>query len=286
MPFILAHMNDYTRIEHVIRYATENYREQPNLNTLAEVAGLSASRFHRLFQSWAGVTPKQFLKFLTAEDARNRLQASASVLDSSLDVGLSGPGRLHDLFVTLEGATPGEVKRGGQDVTITWGTAESPFGPCTLGWTHRGICHLAFQQDTATDTIPIELLQKWPKAEFRRHNKQAEQWCRRIFTGESTPDQPLRLWVRATEFQLRVWQALLRIPEGRVCSYGRIAEHIGSPHASRAVGTACGSNPVGYLIPCHRVIRETGVVEGYRWGSTRKKIMLAREAAKEVRAGS
>ncbi len=272
-------MNEYARIERVIHHLTEHYREQPNLEALAAVAGLSVSRFHRLFQEWAGVSPKQFLKFLTAEDARKRLQASESVLDTSLDVGLSGPGRLHDLFVTLEGATPGEIKRGGQGITIFWGHAQSPFGLCSIGWTDRGICHLAFHDERTDDFVPADLQRRWSHADFLREDAVALQWCERIFSTTATPEHPLRLWVNGTAFQLRVWQALLRIPSGRVCSYQQIAHHIESPRAARAVGTACGSNPVGYLIPCHRVIRETGVVDGYRWGNIRKKVLLATEAA-------
>ncbi|MEO0509188.1 MAG: methylated-DNA--[protein]-cysteine S-methyltransferase [Verrucomicrobiota bacterium] len=272
-------MTDYERIERVICHATEHYREQPNLEELADVSGLSVSRFHRLFNSWAGVTPKQFLKFLTAEDARIRLRTSASVLDTALDVGLSGPGRLHDLFVTVDGATPGELKSGGANLRIEWGFADTSFGQCSLGWTQRGVCHLAFWNTGVVDSTPPNLLKDWPHAEIRRSDDQAATLCKRIFVEPGMPNEPLQLWVRGTAFQLKVWQALLRIPEGRLCSYGQIAKAIGHPRASRAVGTACGSNPVGYLIPCHRVIRETGIVDGYRWGSPRKKAILAKEAA-------
>ncbi|MEM6884162.1 MAG: methylated-DNA--[protein]-cysteine S-methyltransferase [Verrucomicrobiota bacterium] len=272
-------MTDYERVERVIRYATEHYREQLSLTELAGISELSISRFHRLFHSWAGVTPKQFLKFLTAADARIRLRKSASVLDTSLDVGLSGPGRLHDLLITLDGATPGELKRGGAGLKIEWGYAETFFGLCSLAWSQRGICHFAFSDTGTMDSTPPELLSDWPHAEFRRNDAKTSAWCKRIFVEPSMPKQPLRLWVRATKFQLKVWQALLRIPEGRVCSYGQVARAIGNPRASRAVGAACGANPVGYLIPCHRVIRETGVVEGYRWGAPRKQAILAKEAA-------
>ncbi|MEM6915913.1 MAG: methylated-DNA--[protein]-cysteine S-methyltransferase [Verrucomicrobiota bacterium] len=273
-------MTDYERIEKIIRYVTEQYQEQPTLEELASLSGWSVSRFHRIFREWAGVTPKQFLKYLTAEEARLRLLASASVLDASIEVGLSGPGRLHDLFVTLESATPGEIKSKGAGMVIEWGVAESPFGPCSLGWTQRGLCHLAFRGEEAIDSIPTELLHDWENARFVRVNEEAMQRSRCIFSEDGESVQPLRLCVRATEFQLKVWKALLRIPEGRVCSYSQVAAAVGNPRASRAVGAACGANRVGYLIPCHRVIRETGIVDGYRWGTLRKKAMLAREAAK------
>lgn len=273
-------MTDYERIEKIIRYVTGNYQDQPTLEKLASLSGLSASHFHRIFHEWAGVTPKQFLKYLTAEDARIRLRDSASVLDASIDAGLSGPGRLHDLFVTLESATPGEIKSKGAGMAIKWGIAGSPFGPCSLGWTQRGLCHLAFREVDAIDSVPAELLQDWGEARFVRADEEARRLSRLIFVEGGGVDQPLRLRVRATEFQLKVWKALLRIPEGRVCSYSQVASAIGNPRAARAVGAACGANRVGYLIPCHRVIRETGIIDGYRWGNPRKNAMLAREAAK------
>jgi len=272
-------MTDYERIEKIIRHVTENYLDQPTLEELASLSGLSISCFHRLFHEWAGVTPKQFLKFLTAEDAKIRLQNSSNVLDTAIDVGLSGPGRLHDLFVTLESATPGEVKSQGAGVTIKWGIAESPFGTCSLGWTDRGLCHLAFREEDTMDSIHPELLSDWSKAQFVRADEEATHFSRMIFAQDGDPNEPLRLRVKATEFQLKVWKALLRIPEGCVCSYAQVASAIGNPRASRAVGTACAASKVGYLIPCHRVIRETGVVEGYRWGNPRKNAILAREAA-------
>lgn len=271
-------MDDFTRIAGVIRHLDQHRGEQPSLRELAAVAGLGVSHFHRLFRRWAGVTPKDFLQCLTVEDAKRRLEDSASVLDAALDAGLSGPGRLHDLFVALEAASPGEYKSGGRGMTVEWGVVPSPFGPCSLGWTNRGICHLAFH-DGKDAAMPAGLRRAWPHADFRRNDRGAKAWACAIFRRDAKAREPMRVFVRGTPFQMRVWRALLCIPEGAVASYGRIARSIKSAGATRAVGTACGANPVAWLIPCHRVIRETGIVEGYRWGTVRKKAMLARESA-------
>ena len=266
-------MNDFERIARVIRHLEAHRELQPSLHELAEVAGLSESHFHRLFQRWAGVTPKDFLQCLTVEFAKRRLRESATVLDTALEAGLSGPGRLHDLTVTLEAASPGEIKTKGAGLLIEWGTTQSPFGICSIGWTERGVCHLAF----GDDACPSGVLKEWSLAEFRRNDRDAQAWGGIIFNSDAKGTQ-LKAYVRGTSFQLRVWRALLQIPPGCVATYGRIARAIGEPNAVRAVGTACGSNPVAYLIPCHRVIRETGIVQGYRWGSERKQVMLAWES--------
>lgn len=248
---------------------------------MAKVAGLSVSHFHRLFQRWAGVTPKDFLQCLTAEFAKQRLRESASVLDAALEAGLSGPGRLHDLMVTLEAASPGEIKSRGAGLWIEWGVVESPFGVCSIGWTERGICHLGFGE-TARATVMVK---EWGSAEFRRNDRVARARAAAIFDHPRIPAGKLKAFVRGTAFQLKVWRALLRIPPGCVATYGRIARAIGEPNAIRAVGTACGSNPVAYLIPCHRVIRETGIVQGYAWGSDRKQAMLAWEGRNATERG-
>ena len=273
-------MNDFARIAAVIRHLDANHVGQPALGELAAASGLSESHFHRLFLRWAGVTPKDFLQCLTVEHAKHRLRESASVLDAALDAGLSGPGRLHDLLVTIEAASPGEFKSGGQGMKIEWGLAESPFGICSLGWNARGICHLAFHETDESFDEPAELRQNWPNAELHRHDRAANRHAKIIFHHDTTSTAPLKTFVRATPFQLKVWRALLRVPEGCVASYRSIAGLIGEPKAARAVGTACGSNSIAYLIPCHRVIRETGVVQGYRWGMDRKRALLAREFSK------
>lgn len=269
-------MDDYTRIARVIEYIEEHREEQPSLGELAGVVGLSESYFHRLFRRWAGVTPKDFLQCLTVEDARKRLHESATVLDAAVDSGMSGPGRLHDLFVTIEAATPGEIRSGGEGVEIRWGDAETPFGWASIGVSPRGICHLAFEAEKPSRDVPAALLNRWPKSTLERDPAVARKWGDLIFSP--TPrDTGLSAWVAGTDFQLQVWRALLRIPEGNVATYRQVAEAIGRRGAARTVGTACGSNPIAYLIPCHRVIRETGIVTGYRWGSERKKAILARE---------
>ena len=277
-------MNDFARVARVIRHLDAHHSEQPALGDLAAASGLSASHFHRLFHRWAGVTPKDFVQCLTVEHAKRQLRDSASVLDAALDAGLSGPGRLHDLLVTIEAASPGEYKSGGQGMGIEWGLAESPFGPCSIGWNARGICHLAFHETGEAFAEPPGLRESWPNARTRRDDRDARHRAKAIFNSAPHPAAPLKAYVRATPFQLKVWRALLRIPEGCVASYRSMAGLIGNPDAARAVGTACGANPVAWLIPCHRVIRETGVVRGYRWGDTRKRALLARESAQAAHA--
>jgi len=270
-------VNDFDRIAHIIAYLDQHHSAQPSLNDLAAISGLSASHFHRMFHRWAGVTPKDFLQCLTVEHAKRRLRESASVLDAALDAGLSGPGRLHDLCVTLEAASPGELKAGGTGMSFQWGLTESPFGWCTIAWNHRGICHLAFQEHNQTSSPPQGLRKLWPHAELRRNDPETKRMAKWIFNLSKQSGPALKAFVRGTSFQLKVWRALLQIPQGCVASYGWIARMIHQPSATRAVGTACGSNPIAYLIPCHRVIRETGVVQGYRWGNERKQALLAHE---------
>lgn len=269
----IARMTDYDRIATVIRYIDAHREEQPDLATLAAVVGLSPSRFHRLFGQWAGITPKAFLQCLTLEYARAALRRGESVLNASFEAGLSGPSRLHDLAVTLEAASPGEIKSGGAGWAITAGSADTPFGRCLIAKGPRGICHLSFADEW--DRLSFD----WPKATLVRDDAAAKRWVASIFlrTADS-PIPPLKLFLRGTEFQVRVWRALLRIPAGTFTSYRTLAASLGKPNASRAVGTAVGQNAIGYLIPCHRVIRETGMLGGYRWGLERKRAMHAWEA--------
>jgi len=269
-----SRMSDYEKIAAIIRHLDTAHVSQPSVSEMAEMAGLSLFHFHRLFKRWAGISPKDFLQCLTLEHAKSCLLDSRSILDAALDAGLSGPGRLHDLFVTIEAASPGEVKSGGEGMQVEWGMAESPFGLCSLGWNNRGICHLAFH-DQAPD-FPDGLQVEWPKAAFRRKDEAAGKRASKIFVKKTADRIPA--FVSGSAFQLKVWRALLRIPRGNVATYSSIASAIGNPGALRAVGTACGANPVAWLIPCHRVIRATGIVGGYRWGRERKRSMLAVES--------
>jgi AraC family transcriptional regulator of adaptative response/methylated-DNA-[protein]-cysteine methyltransferase len=253
--------------------------QQPDLETLAAQAELSVFHLHRLFTQWAAITPKHFLQCLTVSHAKRLLHEGKSVLDAALDTGLSGPGRLHDLCVGLESASPGEIKSCGQGWTLAAGYAETPFGRALIAESPRGVCHLSFA-DGSGDGVEWEALRKhWPAAAVQRDDAAAARLASVIFNppaGErSSP--PLKAFVRGTAFQVRVWRALLQIPGGQLTSYGRLAEAIGQPTASRAVGSAVGRNPVSYLIPCHRVIRETGAFGEYRWDPVRKKAMIAWE---------
>lgn len=269
-------MNDYDRVAEIINYLDQHHLSQPSVGELASVAGLSESHLHRLFQRWAGTTPKAFLKCLTLEHSKSLLDQSVSVLDAAIDSGLSGPGRLHDLFVTMHSISPGEYKQLGAGLEVSVGTAESPFGICRIAWTERGIGHLEFIDDRAAH---LSLPHCWSRSSIRQADAEAEILAAKIFKGDDLKREPLNILVRGTAFQLKVWKALLKIPEGQLSSYGNLAEKIGSSGASRAVGTACGANPIAYLIPCHRVIQQTGVVKGYRWGGARKKALLAYESS-------
>jgi AraC family transcriptional regulator of adaptative response/methylated-DNA-[protein]-cysteine methyltransferase len=277
-------VNDYDRVSRVIGYLDRNHDTQPPLAKIADSVGLSMFHFHRLFRRWAGVTPKDFLQCLTAEHAKQRLRESASVLDAALAAGLSGPGRLHDLLVHLESATPGDIKNGGAGLEIRWGITQSPFGACAIGWNPRGICHLAFPDTDADDRLAGGIEAAWPGARLVRDNRGARAWSETVFPEARARSRQLRAFVRGTAFQVKVWRALLRIPPGSVSTYGRLAAAVGSPNSARAVGAACGRNPIAFLIPCHRVIRETGIVQGYRWGATRKRAILGWEAGRQVSA--
>jgi AraC family transcriptional regulator of adaptative response/methylated-DNA-[protein]-cysteine methyltransferase len=239
---------------------------------------LSEAHFQRLFRRWAGVSPKRFLQYVTAEHVRERLRESRSVLDAALDVGLSGPGRLHDLTLSVDAMTPGEVGRGGADLVIRHGRHESPFGEMFVALTARGVSAMSFAADALA-----ELRQRWPNAQFAEDLPAAQAVVDAVF--QNRPLDRL-LHVQGTNFQIRVWEALLQIPQGAVVSYGELAKSLGSPGAARAVGSAVAANPTAYLIPCHRVIRESGVIGDYRWGSDRKRAMLGWEAARSTEAAA
>lgn len=271
--------SDAARVEQAICYLDRHYRDQPTLDDVARAVGLSPYHFQRLFKRWAGVSPKRFLQFLTIDRAKVALSAGRSVLEASWESGLSGPGRLHDLFVTLEAVTPGEFKGRGRGLTIHHGSADSPFGTALIARTDRGICGLAFTGPSNADSALADLRRRWRGARFVADAVAAREMAETIF-GDRRPSPSLTLQVRGTNFQIKVWEALLRIPAGALVSYGDLARVVGHPRAHRAVGTAVGQNPVAYLIPCHRVIKSTGAFGSYRWGASRKRAIVGWEAAR------
>lgn len=273
---------DYARIERAIRFVEANRRGQPELTRIAASVHLSEYHFQRLFQRWAGISPKRFLQFLTKEDAKRRLRESASVLEAALESGLSGAGRLHELLVECEAVTPGEVRRGGEGLDIRYGFHPSPFGECVLAATSRGICALRFVGPAGRAAELVALAREWPKARWIRDPKRTGELAGRAFAGQphGRAQNPLPLHLRGTNFQVKVWEALLCLPEGSVTSYSALARSIGHPGAARAVGSAAGRNPIALLIPCHRVLRSVGDITGYRWGGPRKQAILGWEAAR------
>lgn len=274
---------DFARIAAAIRFIGKNFREQPRLATIARAARLSEFHFNRLFRRWAGVTPKQYLAFVTATAARSELRGSASVLEAAYAVGLSGPGRLHDLLVTLEAATPGELKARGRGLTITYGFSSTPFGEALLGVTPRGLSHFAFVEAGRERAALAGMVERWPYAECLQDDSSARALARRIFLPDVTADAPrnperLKLAVRGTNFQLKVWRALLELGSAGPTTYQALARAAGVDDAVRAVGNAVGANPIAWLIPCHNVLRLDGSLGGYHWGTDRKRAMLAWQA--------
>ena len=266
---------DYLRIEQAILYLEDHYKDQPSLEEVAANIGLSEYHFQRLFTRWSGVSPKRFLQFLTKEGAKELLDQSENLLDTTHQVGLSSLGRLHDLFVTTEAVSPGEYKSHGEGVTIRYGLHASPFGKCLVAVTERGICHLGFTQTSEGAAID-NLVADWKNARMIEDNRGTAPLIEPIFDLKHR-GKPLNIHLRGTNFQLKVWEALLKIPTGVVTTYEGLAERIGQPAATRAVGTAVGHNPIAVLIPCHRVIRKVGEFGNYRYGALRKKALLARE---------
>ena len=270
--------SDYQRIEQAIHFLEENFRAQPRLADIARHVGLSEFHFQRLFRRWAGISPKRFLQFLTADYARALLQRSHNVLDASDQAGLSGGGRLHDLMVHLHAVTPGELGRGGTGLVIRYGFCATPFGECLLALTDRGVCHLSFLDPANRKQTLAELERQWPHATLRPTTREIQALAQRLFAPVHS-GAPLPLLVRGTNLQVKVWEALIRLPPGAVLSYEALAAGVGAPRAVRAVASAVARNPIAWLIPCHRVIRKTGAFGDYRWGEARKKAMFAWEAA-------
>ena len=267
--------DDYLRIEQAILYLENHYKDQPSLEDVAANIGLSEYHFQRLFTRWAGVSPKRFLQFVTKENAKGLLDRSENLLDTTHQTGLSSLGRLHDLFVNTEAVSPGEYKSRGAGVTIRYGIHPTPFGKCLIATTDRGICHLGFVQTGEGDAID-NLVADWKQATMIEDHKSTSSLVEPIF-DLGYRGKPLSVHLRGTNFQLKVWEALLQIPTGAVTTYEGIASRIGKPNAMRAVGTAIGHNPIAVLIPCHRVIRKVGEFGNYRYGALRKKALLARE---------
>ena len=272
-------IENYRRIEKAIRYLEDHVYDQPGLEQVAEQVHLSPYHFQRLFTRWAGVSPKRFLQFLSLEHAK-RLLKSSTQLDAAYQAGLSSPSRLHDLFVTVDAVTPGQYKAMGSGLEIAYGVHPSPFGECLLAVTERGLCGLCFVDEASPESALEDLRRRWPRARFLEDRALTAAMSRRIFGSPAEQKRaPIPLLLKGTNFQIKVWEALLRIPPGSVTSYHRLAGTIGKPAASRAVGSAVGANPIAYLIPCHRVILSTGAFGNYRYGTTRKKAILGWEQA-------
>ncbi len=277
---------DYDVVRRAIGHIREHWREQPEIDAIAEAAGVTPTELHHLFRRWAGLTPKAFLQALTLDGARQLLRNSASVLDATYELGLSGPGRLHDLFVTHEAMSPGEWKAGGEGTTIRFGFHPSPFGRALVMATERGLAGLAFADSGDEDMALADMKRRWSKASYVADDARTAPIAQRIFDpSQWQADRPLRVVLIGTDWEVRVWEALLKIPMGGVATYSGIAGKVCTPAAARAVGAAVGKNPVAFVVPCHRVIGKAGALTGYHWGITRKHAMLGWEAG-QVGAGA
>lgn len=276
---------DYERVRRIIAFISERWRDQPSLEAIADHVGLSTTHVHHLFRRWAGLSPKAFLQAITLDNAKALLAASASVLETAYEVGLSGPARLHDLFVTHEAMTPGDYKAGGASLTMRYGFHPSPFGEAILVATDRGLAGLGFVDDGDRQAALNDMTRRWPKALYVGDEAATAPLARRIFDpAQWQAEQPLRVVLIGTDFEVRVWQTLLRIPRNRATTYSDIARHIGKPAACRAVGAAVGKNPVSFVVPCHRVLGRSGALTGYHWGLTRKQAILGWEAGRSLSA--
>lgn len=275
---------NYDRIATAINYIQENFKTQPDLDEVAKKIHLSPFHFQRLFTDWAGVSPKKFLQYISVEHAKSILKdKQATLFDAAIETGLSGTSRLHDLFIKIEGMTPGEYKNGGEALAINYSFAESPFGNILVASTAKGICYMAFVENEQQAFIDLQL--HFPKAQFKQMVDLIQQNALFIFTHDWKKLHQIKLHLKGTDFQLKVWETLLKIPMGQLSTYGNIAKSLNNPNASRAVGTAIGSNPVAFLIPCHRVIQSTGTFGGYMWGPVRKAAIIGWEAAKNDATG-
>ena len=275
----IAALRDYDSVRRAIAFISEHWRQQPTIESVADAAAVTPDELHHLFRRWAGLTPKAFMQALTLDHAKNLLRDSASVLDAALDSGLSGPGRLHDLFVTHEAMSPGEWKNGGGGMTLRFGFHASPFGTAVVIASDRGLAGLAFADPGAERDMLADMQRRWPRATYVEDREGTAGIAQRVFDPKLwRPDQPLRVVLIGTDFEVRVWETLLKIPMGRAVCYSDIANKIKVPKASRAVGTAVGKNPISFVVPCHRALGKGGALTGYHWGITRKQAMLGWEA--------
>ena len=276
-----AELRDYDAVRRAIAFISERWRDQPDIDAMADAAGVTPDELHHLFRRWAGLTPKAFMQALTLDHAKGLLRNSASVLDAALDSGLSGPGRLHDLFVTHEAMSPGEWKSGGDGMTLRYGFHPSPFGIAVVIASARGLAGLAFADAGGEQTALADMQRRWPHATYVADNDTTAALARRIFDpGLWRADRPLRVVLIGTDFEVRVWEALLKIPMGTATTYSDIAGQIEKPKAARAVGAAVGRNPMSFVVPCHRVLGKGGALTGYHWGITCKQAMLGWEAGR------
>jgi AraC family transcriptional regulator of adaptative response/methylated-DNA-[protein]-cysteine methyltransferase len=276
---------DYELVKRTLAFITDNWREQPSLETIAAQAGLSPHHLQRVFTRWAGLSPKAFLQAVTLDHARGLLRDSASILDTAYEVGLSGPGRLHDLFVTHEGMSPGFYKARGRGLALRYGFHACPFGRALIVTTDLGLAGLAFADEGEEEKVLNDMRGRWPEADYIEDGNGTASFARRIFQpGNWRPDQPLRIVFIGSDFEIRVWETLLRIPFGKATTYSDIATHLGRPTAARAVGAAVGRNPISFVVPCHRVLGKSGGLCGYHWGLTRKRAILGWEAGIVSRA--
>jgi AraC family transcriptional regulator of adaptative response/methylated-DNA-[protein]-cysteine methyltransferase len=273
--------DDYAVVRRAVAFISEHWHSQPDVEAIAHACGVTPDELHHLFRRWAGLTPKEFVAAITLDHARKLLREQASVLDAAYAVGLSGPGRLHDLFVTHEAMSPGEWKAGGEGLTLAYGFHSSPFGDALVAATGRGLAGLAFADPDERDRALDDMRQRWPRAQFREDAARTAGLARRIFEPKLwKQDRPLRIVMIGTDFEVRVWETLLKIPMGRVTTYSDVATKVHAPTAARAVGAAVGKNPIAFVVPCHRVIGKGGDLTGYHWGLTRKRAMLGWEAGR------
>ncbi len=273
---------NYNRIAKAIEFIRQNFKKQPGLDEIAEHVSLSPFHFQRLFLEWAGTSPKKFLQYINIQYAKQLLKESngISLFDTAYKTGLSGTGRLHDLFINIEGMTPAEYKNDGKNLNINYAIGESPFGELIVASTDKGLCYMAFS--SLKEIAVKELKERFPKANYSEQTDHFQQAALSVFQNDWTKPHEIKLHLKGTDFQLKVWEALLKIPTGHLATYNRIAQEIGNPKASRAVGSAIGSNPIAFIIPCHRVIQSSGIIGGYMWGSTRKTAIIGWEAARNM----